>query len=185
MATSVKHSRENISLVILLLPYRINWIQTEFSMLNFRGWSLTIRPLYNNCLIDGFISDQNLSFASMQACSMSFTQKVLWKDIWLLVTEIRVSMLLETQNLFCWKCIKCMLEYRIRRYQSFLSKLVQKVKRRLKELYNILRCFWSHFMSLLESVQSLPGDSQQNTSRNSGGCQVLLKTLWKLKTIWD
>ena len=171
MATSVKHSPENISLVILLLPYRINWIQTEFSVLKFRRSSLNIRPLYNNCLIDRFISDQNLSFADMQACSMSFTQKVLWKDIWLLVTEIRVSMLLETQNLFCWKCIKCMLEYRISRYQSFLSKLVQKVKRRL--------------MSLLESFQSLPGDSQQNTSRNSGGCQVLLKTLWKLKTIWD
>ena len=62
----------------------------------------------------------------MQACSLSFTQKVLWKDIWLLVTEIWVSMLLETQNIFF--AGKCMLEYIIRQYQSFLSKLVYKLK---------------------------------------------------------
>ena len=44
--------------------------------------------------------NQNFPFADMQACSLSSTQKVLWKDIWLLVSEIEVSMSLETQNLF-------------------------------------------------------------------------------------
>ena len=44
--------------------------------------------------------NQNFPFADMQACSLGFTQKILWKDIWLLVSEIEVSMSLETQNLF-------------------------------------------------------------------------------------
>ena len=43
-----------------------------------------------------------------------------------MVTEIWVSMLLETQNIFF--AGKCMLEYIIRQYQSFLSKLVYKLK---------------------------------------------------------
>ena len=44
--------------------------------------------------------NQNFPFADMQACSLGFTQKVLWKDIRLLVGKIEVSMSLETQNLF-------------------------------------------------------------------------------------
>ena len=55
--------------------------------------------LYNNCLTDSFISDQNLPFVDTSACSLSFTQKVLWKAIWLLITKNWVSMFLETQNL--------------------------------------------------------------------------------------
>ena len=48
------------------------------SVLNFRRCSSNFRLLYT----DRFISDQNLPCADMQACSLSFTQKVLGKDIW-------------------------------------------------------------------------------------------------------
>ena len=78
----------------------------------------------------------------------------------------------------CWKRMKCMLEHRIRQCQSFLSKLFYNGKSWLKELYKISRRFGSHFVILLESFHSLPGDSQQNTRRSSGGCQVLLKAFW-------
>ena len=37
--------------------------------------------------------------------------------------------------------------------------------------------FRSHFLSLLESFQSIPGDSQQNTRRSSSGCRVFLEAL--------
>ena len=74
--------------------------------------------------------------------------------------------------------MKCVLEHRIRQCQSFLSKLFYKGKSRLKELDKILRRFGSHFVILLESFHSIPGNSQQNTSRSSGGCQVLLKAFW-------
>ena len=78
----------------------------------------------------------------------------------------------------CMKCMKCMLEYMIRQYQSFLSKLVYKVEvDRLKELSKISRYSGSHFVSFLENFQTIPGNSQQNTHRSAGGCQVLLKAL--------
>ena len=41
-----------------------------------------------------------------------------------------------------------------------------------------MRCFRSLFVSLFESFQSIPGDSQQNICRNSGECQVSLKALY-------
>ena len=84
---------------------------------------------------------------------------------------------------FRWKCMKCMLEYMIRQYQSFLSKLVYKVEvDRLKELSKISRYSGSHFVSFLENFQTIPGNSQQNTHRSAGGCQVLLKALgWNEK----
>ena len=50
--------------------------------------------------------NQNFPFADMQACSLGFTQKILWKDIWLMVSEIEVSMSLETQNLFLLEIYK-------------------------------------------------------------------------------
>ena len=40
----------------------------------------------------------------------------------------------------------------------FLSKPIHKVKSQLKEFTKILRCFRSHFVSLLESFQSIPGN---------------------------
>ena len=98
---------------------------------NFPRWSLNIRLLYNNSLTDRLISDQNLPFADFQARSSSFRQTVLWKDIWLLGNEVWVSMFLETWNLFCWKW---MLEYLIKQYQQFLSKLIYKGKSWQKEL---------------------------------------------------
>ena len=115
VATLVKHLLENsvwnnFPLVIPLLPFRINWLQTKFLGFNFHRWLLNIPLLCNNWLPDCFISDQNLPYAAMQACSLIFKQKILCKDIWLLVTEIWVSMFLETHALFCWKCMKCMLE---------------------------------------------------------------------------
>ena len=88
--------------------YPITSIQKELATNGFfLVTSVNISLLYNNCLTDRFISDQNLPFANMQACSLSFTQKVLWKAIWLLVTKNWVSIFLETQNLFfagnvCW-----------------------------------------------------------------------------------
>ena len=83
----------------------------------------------------------------------------------------------------CMKCMKCMLEYMIRQYQLFLSKLVYKVEvDRLKELSKISRYSGSHFVSFLENFQTIPGNSQQNTHRSAGGCQVLLKALgWNEK----
>ena len=78
VATLVKHPLENIPLVILVLPFRINWLQTEFSVLKFQRWLWIFCLLYNNCFIDCFISDQNLPFADMKACFLSFTQKFFW-----------------------------------------------------------------------------------------------------------
>ena len=37
--------------------------------------------------------------------------------------------------------------------------------------------FRSHFLSLLESLQSIPGDLQQNTRRSSSGRRVFLEAL--------
>ena len=44
--------KKKFPLVIPLLPLRINWLQTEFSGLNFCRWSLYISLLCNNCLTD-------------------------------------------------------------------------------------------------------------------------------------
>ena len=58
--------------------YPITSIQKELATNGFfLVTSVNISLLYNNCLTDRFISDQNLPFANMQACSLSFTQKVL------------------------------------------------------------------------------------------------------------
>ena len=82
VAALVRHLPENFPLVIPLLPFGINWLKTEFLVPNFHRWSLNIFVLDNNCLTDCFIPDQNFPFPDRQACSLSFTQKVLWKDIW-------------------------------------------------------------------------------------------------------
>ena len=75
---------------------------------------------------------------------------------------------------FCWKFMKYVLKYMIIKYQSFYQNLLRKVKVNWKNS----RCFRSHFVSLLESFQSIPSTSQQNTSQNSGGSWVLLKALY-------
>ena len=82
VAALVRHLPENFPLVIPLLPFGINWLKTEFLVPNFHRWSLNIFVLDNNCLTDCFIPDQNFPFPDRQACSLSFTQKFLWKDIW-------------------------------------------------------------------------------------------------------
>ena len=43
-------------------------------MLNLGKQSLNISLIRNNCLSDRFISDQNLSFADMKTCCLSFTK---------------------------------------------------------------------------------------------------------------
>ena len=58
-----------------LVPMRITWLQTKFSVLNFGKQSLNTSLLCNNCLSDRFNSDQNLSFADMKACCLSFTKR--------------------------------------------------------------------------------------------------------------
>ena len=70
--------------------------------------------------------------------------------------ELSQYVLGNSKSSFCLKCMKCMLDYMI---QSFLSKLVYEGNSQLKELWKILRCFRSHFVSLLESFQSIPGNS--------------------------
>ena len=77
VATPVKQPPENFPFVVSILPFTIKWLQTEFLVLNFQKQSLHICLNYNNCFNDHFISDQNLPFAYLQVCSLSFTQKVL------------------------------------------------------------------------------------------------------------
>ena len=71
----------------------------------------------------------------MQTCCLRFTNKVLRKDMELLVTKIYVSMFSETQNLFC-----------------FLPEMGESSP---KELFKIARCFRSYFVSLFESFQKV------------------------------
>ena len=61
VATPVKQPPENFPLVVSILPFTINWLQTEFLVLNFQRQSLHICLNYNNCFTDHFISDQNAS----------------------------------------------------------------------------------------------------------------------------
>ena len=80
MATSVKYRPEDdvkndFLLVGPLVPVRTNWLQTEFSVLNLGKQSLNISLIRDNCLSDRFISDQNLSFADMETCCLSFTKR--------------------------------------------------------------------------------------------------------------
>ena len=141
VATSVNYPPENnikkIPSCYPIISIKNKLASNRVLLLNFHWWFSNICLLYNNCLTDHFITDQNLAFADMQACFLSFTQTVHWKDIWLLVTEIFVSMFLESQNLFFFFLLEMYwmyAEYMIRQYQLFLSKLVHKAEIQLKEL---------------------------------------------------
>ena len=63
------------TLVSPLVPFRTKWFQTDFSVLNFGKQSVNISLLCNNCLSDCLISNQSLPYATIQICSLSFTQK--------------------------------------------------------------------------------------------------------------
>ena len=150
MATSVKCHLEwkTISLHSPLVPIRINWLQMEFLALNFGKWSLNISLLYNNCLTDCFIPIQNLPFADMQSCSLSFG-KVLWKQIWLLVTEIWPIIFLEIQSLF-WGAGNVVYDKTI---STISLKLVYEgIKSRLKTLNDLAVIL----VSLCEFALKLP-----------------------------
>lgn len=116
--------KNNFALISPLVPFRINWLQTEFFVLNFGKWSMNIGLLCNNCLT-GCLFLIKSSIADLQTCCPNFTQKVFWRDIWLLVTEICVRMFLFTQNLiFPGNVIFGM----TRQYQWFLLKTCLSTK---------------------------------------------------------
>ena len=52
---SIRHLPENFPLVIPLLSFRINWLQTEFSVSNFRRWSLNNFVFDKNPSTDHFV----------------------------------------------------------------------------------------------------------------------------------
>ena len=135
MATSVKYPPEDnvkndFLLVGPLVPVRTNWLQTEFSVLNFGKQSLNISLLCNNYLSDRFISDQNLSFADMKICCLSFTKRSS-RDI---VTGYR--------NLS---------QYVLGNVKSFFRSLLEMGKSSSKKMFQFARCFRSHLVSLFES----------------------------------
>ena len=130
-------------------------------------------------LTDFLISDQNLPFADMQACSLNFTQKFLWKGIigyLLLKFELVCSNKLKI-CFFWWKCMKCMLEYMIRQYKSFLSKFFCKGKSRRKELQKVSKFLGHTLWVCLKASKVYLAMQLQNTCWSSSRCLVLLKAL--------
>ena len=77
MASSIWHppknnTKKNFPFVGLLVPLEKNWLKTKFSVLNFGKQSLNIIILCKNFLSDRFNSYENLSFADMETCWMSW-----------------------------------------------------------------------------------------------------------------
>ena len=161
MATSVKHPLENdiinnFPLVILFLPFRINWLVHEMFV------SLTtITKLIILFLIKIF---HLLTLAFKPAPWVSHKKS----------SEKTYSMVNVSWNLsqyvignsksffFCWKYMKYMVEYMIRKDHAIISsKLSYKGKVRLKELQKILRSFRFHFMKF---AWKLPKQTQQLTT---------------------
>ena len=127
MATSVKYPPEDdmkndFLLVGPLVPIRTNWLQTKFSVLNFSKQSQNISLLCNNRSSCRFISDQNLSFADMKTCCLSFTKS----------SSERIKSYWLPQK-------------------SFFRFLLEMGESSPKKLFKIARCFRSHLVSLFES----------------------------------
>ena len=103
--------KNNFSLISPLVPFGIKWLQTEFSMFNFGKWSLDFSVLCKNCSTDCLFCNQNPPFVDLQTCCLRFTQNVLQKGIWLLVTETWVNtmyVLVNWKSYFSWRCgIRC------------------------------------------------------------------------------
>ena len=103
--------KNNFALISPLVPIGIKWLQTEFSMFNFGKWSLDFSVLCKNCSTDCLFCNQNPPFVDLQTCCLRFTQNVLQKGIWLLVTETWVNamyVLVNWKTYFAWRCgIRC------------------------------------------------------------------------------
>ena len=81
--------KNDFFLVGPLVSMRINWLKTKFLMLNFGKQSLKLIPVFFVTVVYLFVIffNQNLPFADMQTCCLSFT-KFLRKDMELPVNEI-------------------------------------------------------------------------------------------------
>ena len=122
MATSVKYPPEDdmkndFLLVGPLVPIRTNWLQTKFSVLNFSKQSQNISLLCNNRSSCRFISDQNLSFADMKTCCLSFTKRSSEriKSYWL--PKFKSVCFGNAKYFFppfCWKWVKVALKNSLR-----------------------------------------------------------------------
>ena len=134
---SIRHLPENFPLVIPLLSFRINWLQTEFSVSNFRRWSLNNFVFDNNPSTDLFVIKIFYLLTCKPAPWVSHKKS---SEMTYMVTVYQnlSQFAVGTSNLFLfflgWKCLKCILKYMIGLTIKLLSKLVYKGKSRLKEL---------------------------------------------------
>ena len=101
-------------------------------------------------------------------------------QITLLVLILFLSLFVSVHLLFGKALLRSRNQYSgVTTQQGISNKCIDSRKHlscvRLKELSKISWCFRSHFVSLLEGFQSIPGDSQQNARRSSGGA----KSYWK------
>ena len=145
VATLVKHppeynAKNDFFLVGPLVPMRINWLPTKFSVLNFGKQSFKLILVFFVTIVDLFVlSLTKIShLLSCKSAAWVSHKGPLWKDIELLVTEIYVSMFSETQNLFCF--------------------LPEMVKDSPKELFKIARCFRSYYWKLPKSHRKIQND---------------------------
>ena len=134
---SIRHLPENFPLVIPLLSFRINWLQTEFSVSNFRRWSLNNFVFDKNPSTDHFVIKIFYLLTCKPAPWVSHKKS---SEMTYMVTVYQnlSQFAVGTSNLFFfflgWKCLKCILKYMIGLTIKLLSKLVYKGKSRLKEL---------------------------------------------------
>lgn len=152
----------------------MNCLQTEFSMSDFCRWSLNICLLLNNHFYWWFYFLSKSSICWHAHLLPEFHTKSPLR--WHMVTgyqNLSQYGLGNSKSFFCWKCLKYMLRYIIRKYQSFLSKLVYKVKVDWKNSKRSL-----HVLGLTLPVSlKASKESQQNTLWTSGRCLVLVKAL--------
>ena len=124
-------------------------ITSNHNKLASNRWSLNIHLFYNNCLIDHFISDQNLPFADMLPgfhTRSPLTEHMVNGD-----QNLSQLFLGNTKSFFCWRCMKCMLDYT---HWSFsrcliLLKTLNMVSKICAAIKLILKDVWSYDCKLL------------------------------------
>ena len=167
MATLVKHPPEDNAkndsfLVGPLVPMRINWLPTKFSVLNFGKQSFKLILVFFVTIVYLFVLFLIKIFYSLTCKSAAWVSHKgpLWKDTELLVTEICVSVFSETQNLFC-----------------FLPEMVKSSPKEQK----IARCFRSYYCKLPKSHRKIQNDGNHPNPHtiilNTFGTQGTIKVL--------
>ena len=152
--------KNDFLLVSPLVPIRTNWLQTKFSVLNFRKQSLNISLLCNNRSSYRFISDQNLSFADMKTCCLSFTKSS---------SERIKSYWSPKFKSVCFGNAK-----------SFFRFLLEMGESSPKKLFKIARCFRSHLVSLFESFHRVTEISRMMVTIQN---RIMLNTFSSQATI--